>query len=283
MVEYFKELVAAANSRVRSPVLGSIALVFFALNWKEIFYVLVADTSVQIRLSYFEVNTDQNSLVVYPILGGISFALCLPWVNFLGSFFARIPVRLLKSMQGDEQQLLRLSELKNAAELEHAKARLEQEKEQRVLDAAERLKKANEISPDTAADLQENRSTEPEELSLSHLEVLGTLDEYGTEVLLGLARAPKGIGAIFESSLGEVTFKFLDGTEPDIVIGDHVRKHMLFYNEIAQMVDFGLISVRRSNRDLKEDLVGEIAEELVAEYRILEFGYEIAEKLGVEI
>jgi hypothetical protein len=197
LIDYFKELVSAANSRVRSPVLGSIVLVFLALNWKEFFYVFFAETSVQVRLSYLEVNTDLWSLFYLPLLVGTTLAVLYPWINLSSSQLAKLPLRALKRMQGDEDHLRQIHSLENATLIEQAKAEFEDENDRRLLAAAERLKEAEDISSDAAKEFKKSRKTADAGLETSPNEMreyLDGLNDFGARNLISLSRNPGGRG-----------------------------------------------------------------------------------------
>jgi hypothetical protein len=96
MTELFKQMLEAAGERIRSPFFGSILLVFFGINWREMFYLLFADKPVRARILYFDANTDVLSLLVYPAVLGIIAALLMPWVAVVGAWFAQQPKAKLK-------------------------------------------------------------------------------------------------------------------------------------------------------------------------------------------
>lgn len=273
MLDYFKELVSAANSRVRSPVLGSIAVVFIALNWKELFYVFFAKTSAQVRLSYFDVNTDEWSLFYWPLIMGIGLAISYPWINLVSSQLAKLPVRALKKMHGDEDYLRQVHSLENAARVEEAKAELEQEKERRVLAAAQRLKQAEDISPSAAEEIRENRKSTDESMTpkeKSDREILRRLSPVGIEILGKLARDPTGEGAIYyskgvEKSDSELSFKSATGEEEETVFGAHRRVKLDVEAELELLEKFGLT-----------ERTGKVGEKFV-EHRITTLGYAVSD------
>ena len=60
MLDIFKDSAEAWLQRVRSPILGSAALLFFAINWKPIWYLVFADKPVLEKLDYFDTNTSEH-------------------------------------------------------------------------------------------------------------------------------------------------------------------------------------------------------------------------------
>lgn len=168
MTEFFKDLLAAANARVRSPFFGSIALVFILVNWKPVFYLFFADTSVAVRLRFFEQNTDWYLLYLYPIVGGVLIAVIVPWVKLVGAWIAVAPARRLHNLQYDESVTKRIYALENSAREEDARAKQEEAAERRKIDAAKRLEEANKISDQTVRgdlvrEIEASRSEEVEE------------------------------------------------------------------------------------------------------------------------
>ena len=276
MLDYFKELVSAANSRVRSPVLGSIAVVFIAFNWKELFYVIFAKTSVQVRLSYFDVNTDSWSLIYWPLIIGGALSFLYPWITLASSQLAKFPVRALKTMQGEEEIMRQIRSLedeanieKAKADLEEARADLEKESEGRAIAAAQRLKEAEEISPSVAEVIKKTRTDD--NLSHNNLERVHELDAIGRVFLLGLAKNEAGEGAIRkiepQEPSSEAIMEFANRPEGMVKLGNHRRTKLQFEDTIAQMEKLNFI----------EKTEGSTVDYNV--FRITEFGYLASDEL----
>lgn len=70
MYETLKEVIEAASNRVRSPILGMIALVYFYLNWKPLFLLMLSDEPAEKRLQLFDQYSDWKNGVLFPIIFG---------------------------------------------------------------------------------------------------------------------------------------------------------------------------------------------------------------------
>ncbi|MEJ2022465.1 MAG: hypothetical protein P8X43_10645, partial [Maritimibacter sp.] len=88
MVDLFREFLSAVHARIRSPFWGSIAIVFVLVNWKVLFYLIVADQSVSTRLRFFELNSDPTLLYWIPLFVGLGFAIAAPWIRWIGAVVA---------------------------------------------------------------------------------------------------------------------------------------------------------------------------------------------------
>jgi hypothetical protein len=246
--EYFKEVVSAANSRVRSPVLGSIAVVFTALNWKELFYVFFAETSVQVRLSYFDVNTDNWSLIYWPLIVGGILSFLYPWITLASSQLAKFPVRALKTMQGEEDIIRQIKSLENEANIEKAKAELEEataerekENEDRVLAAASRLIEAQELGSNTVSEIETARKE-----SVSASEVLQFLGE--NKLALQLLRAATQ-GSDGQLELRELNVSYTHPSKGRIIaftLDDH-RQFLEASSLLSKLNEFGLMTQNSTN------------------------------------
>lgn len=113
MLEFFKEGAETWLQRVRSPLIGSVALSFLAINWQPIFFVIFADVPVLERFSYFDCETSIVTLVLLPVLVGLLIGLATPFVNYFGSRIAKNPVEKLRLLQAESAD----SVLKRKAEL----------------------------------------------------------------------------------------------------------------------------------------------------------------------
>ncbi|WP_281992645.1 hypothetical protein [Sulfitobacter geojensis] len=157
MIQFLKELADAAEARIRSPFIGSIALVFFTLNWKAVAILLFASGSIELRVLTFDEMTTLQSLIFYPVLLGVMIALILPWSKLLGAWIAKKPAGILRRLQHDESQQFRIYQLNgNAAEAE-AQARMDEATERARIDAAKRLEEAREVSPKLEEEIIEER------------------------------------------------------------------------------------------------------------------------------
>ncbi len=157
MVEFFKELTDAANARIRSPFIGSIAIVFLTLNWKALAILLFSNGSIELRILTFDGMTTLRSLVFAPAVLGIAIALILPWSKLLGASIAKRPSGVLRRLQHDESQQFRIYQLNGDAAEAEARARYEEATERAKIEAAKRLEDAREIKPELEEELKEDR------------------------------------------------------------------------------------------------------------------------------
>jgi len=94
-----REILDALNARIRSPIFGSIAIMFAVINWKPLFYLLFAEKAVAEKFTFFDANTCAWSIFVFPIVLGIIFAFAAPWIAYLSSRIAEAPTTMRKLLQ----------------------------------------------------------------------------------------------------------------------------------------------------------------------------------------
>ncbi|PUB10719.1 hypothetical protein [Yoonia sediminilitoris] len=152
MIDFIKDGTEARSQRVRSPILGSIGLAFFVLNWKPLWYLFLAEQPVAIKFRFFEMNTTTYSLYIWPALAGVILALSTPWVKFAGAWLAIQPDRLLRRLQFDQAHGQKIYSWTKEAEAEIAQAKLEEARERRTIDAAKRIEEAESIEGGEAAE-----------------------------------------------------------------------------------------------------------------------------------
>ncbi|NDW53286.1 hypothetical protein [Aliiroseovarius sp. PrR006] len=166
MTDFLKDVFDAAQSRIRSPFIGSIVIVFLAINWQPLFYLLFADKPVRARFLYFEANTDNWSLYVYPPILGFLVAFAAPWLKLLGAWIASRPVRLLRNLQHHEEIEREIHALEQSARLADARAKQEKAEETRIIEAAERQIRASETGDDMLVEeIKRKQATQEDKLS----------------------------------------------------------------------------------------------------------------------
>jgi len=108
-----KEILDALNTRIRSPIFGSIAIAFIFTNWKSLFYLAFSNTTVSAKFFYFDANTTVWSLIVIPMVIGLALAIASPWIALFSSQIAEFPTSKRKLLQVDSvhKSLLRKQEL----------------------------------------------------------------------------------------------------------------------------------------------------------------------------
>lgn len=137
--------------RIRSPILGSIALTFFCINWRPLWYLVFADQPVAVKFAFFDLNTTSSSLYIYPLVGGLALALLSPWLKWIGAWFAANPIRRLRFLQAVEAQEHKIKRLGLAAKEEEAKSLLETASSKRIIEAAKVQTSAQEVGGDALA------------------------------------------------------------------------------------------------------------------------------------
>ena len=150
-MDSIKEIFDALNSRIRSPIFGSIALAFAAINWKALYFLIFANTTATARLEYFESNTSFWTAIFWPICAGLIFALASPWIALFSTWAAEIPTTRRKIRHARSAETL----LREKYTLEQARLALREQQEDARIEAAIRDEKIKKISdPDIRGDLQ---------------------------------------------------------------------------------------------------------------------------------
>jgi len=71
LTDFLNQVFQAWSDRIRSPILGSVVLAFIAINWKPLYYLFFAETSVLTRFAYFDMKTDLGTLFLGPLAIGL--------------------------------------------------------------------------------------------------------------------------------------------------------------------------------------------------------------------
>jgi hypothetical protein len=263
MTEYFKQIVDAWGDRIRSPILGTILIVFVAMNWQSLFYLFFAEKPVMARLLYFNANTDNWSLYLGPALFGILFAVAVPWISFAGAWFARAPKSLLHALQFSEATRRRVAEFEKRAEEEDAIAKFEAAKENRQINAAKRFEEAGQVSKDAQDELKIERlkSDDKQDSGLSEFEA-NLRHDLENAFLLGLSESPEGLGACKDNAI-----HFAGGSASPIQLPKKRRSAITIEKTFENLVKRGLIEKTGKGPDDWQ------------EFRITEEGYYYADEL----
>lgn len=152
MIDFVKDSTEAWLQRIRSPILGSVALTFMAFNWKPLWYLIFSDQPVAINLLFFKLNTSIYSLYLFPILTGLVLAFATPWLKWLGAIFAANPTRRLRFLQAGEAQEQRIRRFELAAKEEAAIKELEIARSERTIEAAKAEEAAKDVGGDALAE-----------------------------------------------------------------------------------------------------------------------------------
>lgn len=187
-MDAFKDLMEAFSQRIRSPIIGSIAIVFVLVNWKPIWYLLFAERPVRQKFLYFEANTDAISLYCIPIGVGVVYAFGLPWVKWAGAWVAQKPYARLHEIQDDQASARRVKEYERAAKEEKAKANFDATREKAILASAERRQTASKLGEEALTKFDEQRER-LDEVENSQPATSGDRDAALTKKKLGILAA----------------------------------------------------------------------------------------------
>lgn len=161
MTDLFKEIWEAASQRIRSPFLGSIVFAFVAINWRALFYLFFAETSVITRLTYFRMRTDLYTLYLAPLVVGLLLALAMPWLKFVGAWIAVKPAAKLAELQSGEASRRRIAELDLKTAEDEALERSREASERRKIKEQQRLSEAEEVGgKELASKISSDRAKE---------------------------------------------------------------------------------------------------------------------------
>ncbi|MBO9445501.1 hypothetical protein [Ruegeria sp. R14_0] len=159
-LDFLKDLSEAWSQRLRSPIIGSIAISFFAVNWQPIWYLLFADRPVRQKFLYFDANTSFFSLAVFPVLAGVILAMATPWLRTLGAWWAQRPNLRMNSIQHKAAHDLKVLEILMETERVDAEANLQAKQERAKIEAARRLEEAGEVGgEELKEDIEKDRQS----------------------------------------------------------------------------------------------------------------------------
>jgi hypothetical protein len=154
-LDFLKDLSEAWSQRLRSPIIGSIALSFFAINWQPIWYLLFADRPVRQKFLFFEANTTPYTLILCPILVGVALAMASPWLRMVGAWWAQFPYFRMKRLQYKTAHDLKVIQMTFEAEraegeasLIEAEANLQAKRDRAKINAAKLLEEATDVGGD---------------------------------------------------------------------------------------------------------------------------------------
>lgn len=148
-----KELVEAFSARIRSPIIGSIALAFVIVNWKPLFFLLFSGEPAVAKFAFYDAKKTGYSPYIYPMIVGLVFALFLPWINFWGAKAVEAPITKHRNLQLDAAYAEAEKKTRHAIDMEtvgaaHRRALLESAK------VDQEIKEAN-IDDDVRGELED--------------------------------------------------------------------------------------------------------------------------------
>lgn len=79
--EFVKSLLESYSDRLKSPLLGSFAIVFVFYNWQPIVYLLFSQNIIELKLDTINIYYTEWRRLWFPLLLALLYILGLPWVN----------------------------------------------------------------------------------------------------------------------------------------------------------------------------------------------------------
>ncbi len=254
MTELLKDMFESWGERLRSPILGPIALSFLLINWQAIFFVLFANVPVFTRLNYFDANTSFMTFVWQPLALGLTLAFLSPWLKFAGAVVAKKPSKLLNQLQNDQARAHRIREYEKMAEEEDAKALYEAAAEQRKIEAAERLEEAKNVGDGTVGKeiLQERNALENKRAN-SRDDDLAEISENDFSLLKRIASGASGrfevkeLRGKYSINIGSENFTLSNREEylSTLESVSELRKNQLLETKHDAVSGFGYKYIRR--------------------------------------
>ena len=185
MIDFIKESTEAFLQRIRSPIFGSIALSFVLYNWKPIWYLVFAQQPVPIKLAFFDLNTTNASLFWWPVFIGLIFALCSPWIKLVGALLVATPINLLRRLQFDEAHRQKIYRLKKEIEKQEVAAKLDKERDERLIEAQKRISETEKSQGTGAADeLRKQRAKDTLKIPINDIvDRLSDKERVGIQIL----------------------------------------------------------------------------------------------------
>ena len=197
MLNFLKDSTEAWLQRVRSPILGSVAISFLVFNWKPVWYLVFADQTVMDKFAFFDRVTDAQTLIYKPVIAGLVLAFATPWLTLIGAWVATLPVRLLRQHNFDQAHRQSVYRLNRQSEMEVAAANLEEARERRTIDAAKRIEEASTIDSGGAVDeIKSQRSKEMSDKSIEDVCNDLTPVQASTILIFGRLSGPEFVGSV---------------------------------------------------------------------------------------
>ncbi|WP_417812660.1 hypothetical protein [Thalassospira alkalitolerans] len=247
MKDFFDSVFEAWSERIRSPILGSIAIVYLLLNWQPLFYVFFGKVSVLERFQYYNCQPSRWKLLDYlpnetlrsyiwsatPILLGLTLAFLLPWVRYYGATLAKSANAKLSTLQENEASRKRIREYKKEKEEVDAKAALDASREEAQLAKERRTKQAEEIGEGASERLQEVRATENSERGVG----LQELDDAEQAAIFALG-----------ASGSETLLNFTDDSNVELI--EDLREHMGYQDVFRLQTELQEAALRLAEKGL---------------------------------
>jgi len=161
-MDSFKEIFDALNSRVRSPIFGSISIAFIVFNWKALFFLTFANTTASERIHFFDDHTTLWSTLFLPIAIGLAFAIASPWIALFSTWAAEEPTMRRKIRQTKSSDKVLTEKLR----LEQTRIQFLATEEKALIEAAKRDEEVQDIRDDN---IRENLQKQIDEVRNPHI------------------------------------------------------------------------------------------------------------------
>lgn len=129
-----KDIIDEIDSRIKSPLFGYFIFSLIAINWEQLFYLVVDNGPVSERIAYFHDGTDSLSLFLYPFLLASAFSILYPWLHYIFIFFGTKPTDLKNSLRAQSEHKLLIKK----QELEEARSEILKSAETELIERAKR-------------------------------------------------------------------------------------------------------------------------------------------------
>lgn len=152
-----KDIIDEIDSRIKSPFFGYFVFSFVAINWAELFYLMLDSGTVDGRIEYFRNGTDFYSLIIYPFLVAATYSIAYPWLQYFFMWSSGKPNDLKNNLQAGSEHTLLVEKQK----LETKRNELLKSAEAELI---ERAKRDAELSEIEDKDIRESLQAEIEQL-----------------------------------------------------------------------------------------------------------------------
>lgn len=165
-----KDIIEEIDSRIKSPFFGYFLFSSVAINWEQLFYLIVHNGTVSERIDHFNNGSDLWSLVLFPLILASAYSIFYPWLQFVFMFLSKKPTELQNSLQAQSENNLLIEK----QELEKSRTELLKEAEQELIERAKRDAKLNEIEDEA---VREKLQTEIDSLRKERDDIRGSMDK----------------------------------------------------------------------------------------------------------
>ena len=165
-----KDLIEEIDSRIKNPLFGYFIFSALAFNWKQLFYLIVHNGTVDDRIAHFNNGTNSWSLFILPFFLASAYSILYPWLQYVFIFFGTKPTELQNYLQAQSEHKLLIKK----QELEKARSKLLEEAEKELINRAKRdaeLENIEDIS------VREKLQSEIDNLRKERDDIRGSLTE----------------------------------------------------------------------------------------------------------